>query len=138
MPLDEMGKSLNAAFRRGRARYRALLETSGPNLAPEVMGKAIGASTQTVYDRIKRGKLVAVSVADEWKLPAWQVRDRRLIPGFERTLTALGERSQVARFLFFEIPNIFLNEQSPRTALLTGEYEFVIRVVKADGEQMAR
>jgi putative toxin-antitoxin system antitoxin component (TIGR02293 family) len=109
----EIEDPMETALRLGLAEREAILRSAEPYLKAAEMARAIGTSTRAVYDRVRKGKLLAIKINHLWKLPAWQVKDGRLLPGLEDALAELGEDTDIAAVFFFESPNIFLDERTP-------------------------
>jgi hypothetical protein len=134
----EIEDPMETALRLGLAEREAILRSAEPYLKAAEMARAIGTSTRAVYDRVRKGKLLAIKINHLWKLPAWQVKDGRLLPGLEDALAELGEDTDIAAVFFFESPNIFLDERTPREALLAGQPELVLGAAQVFDKQGAR
>ena len=109
-------------MRLGLAEREAILRSAGPYLTPAKMARTIGISTAAIYDRTRKGKLLATKIKYSRRLSAWQVKHGRLLPGLEDALVAWARRD-FPRVFSFESPNIFLDERTPRGALLAGQPE---------------
>jgi len=122
----------------GMEEREKILESSGPYLSLEEAGKALGVTKQAAHSKIAKGTLLGIKIKDEWRLPAWQLRDGEIIGGLAEVLNVLNGETALAKLGFFETPNIYLGEQTPKEVLLQGQVDAVLKAALAFGEQGAR
>jgi hypothetical protein len=122
----------------GLAEREAILKSSGPYLSLEEAGKALGISKQAAHGKLTKGKLLGIMIKDQWKLPAWQFRDSGVVDGLEEILGALNAESALGKLTFFETPNIYLDERTPKEALLKRQSALVLSTAASFGQQGAR
>lgn len=115
-----------------------ILKSSGPYLSLEELGKVLGVSKQAAHNKVTKGALLGIMIKDQWRLPAWQIKDGEILPGLAAVLNVLSHETALAKLAFFETPNIYLHEQTPRQTLLQGKADRVLKAALNFGEQGAR
>jgi len=68
----------------------ALAELVGEVLSSEQVAGRLGQSRQNVNDLTKRGRLLGLRHGSRWKYPAFQFRDREILPGLPNVLQSIG------------------------------------------------
>jgi hypothetical protein len=132
---------LAGAFLRGVAARDELLADEGGALTAEQASRVLRLQRQTVDNRRKAGRLLALWVGRRGYLyPAWQfTTSGRVLDGLEATLAELRE-NQIDSWLiltFFLRPHPGLQGRPPLQALRSGEVIPVRRLAASFGEQGA-
>ena len=114
------------------ASRHALLGGAVP--ASEV-ARLLGVSRQTVYERARKGTLLAVEEGDARRFPAWQFDPegpRGIVAGLPDVLRALPV-SSYARALWLMRPNPTFEGRTPLETLKAGERERVLSLAASVG-----
>jgi hypothetical protein len=132
---------LAASLMRGVERRRQLLAMEEGTASGQEFADALGISRQAIDKRRRAGDLLAVPTGSgDWRYPLWQLKEGRVLPGFEEVMVALGELSPWSRMDFFLSPNERLGGRRPLDVLRKGdreEVDLVIQSARAEGEQGA-
>lgn len=132
---------LAASLMRGVERRRQLLAMEDGTASGQELADALGISRQAVDKRRRAGDLLAVPTGSgDWRYPWWQLKEGKVLPGFEEVMAALGQLSPWSRMDFFLSPDERLSGRRPLDALRKGEkgeVDFVIQSARAEGEQGA-
>jgi len=132
---------LAASLMRGVERRRQLLAMEEGTASGQEIAEALGISRQAVDKRRRAGDLLAVpSGSGDWRYPWWQLKEGKVLPGFEKIMAALGGASPWLRMDFFLSPDERLDGRRPLDALRSGgkgEIELVLQSARAEGEQGA-
>ena len=122
---------------RGALAKRKLLQMDGGVLSPSSAAALLGISRQAVGQRRAAGRLLGIEGPRGYLYPAWQFKDRSMLPGFEETLRALrGEDAWSILTFFLELDAAAGNER-PLDLLRTGGLDAAARAAELYGEQAA-
>ncbi|MPZ30182.1 MAG: hypothetical protein GEV13_04150 [Rhodospirillales bacterium] len=132
---------LAASLMRGVERRRQLLAMEDGTASGQEFADALGISRQAVDKRRRAGDLLAIPTGSgDWRYPWWQLKEGKVLPGFEDVMAALGGLSPWACMDFFLSPDERLSGRRPLDALRKGdkgEVDFVMQSARAEGEQGA-
>ncbi len=132
---------LAASLMRGVERRRQLLAMEEGTASGQEIADALGISRQAVDKRRRAGDLLAIPTGSgDWRYPWWQLKEGRVLPGFEEVMGALGELSPWSRMDFFLSTDDRLGGRRPLDALRKGdrgEIDLVLQSARAEGEQGA-
>lgn len=130
---------LRAARLRGIEARDELLKAEGGPLKGEEVAKLLGCTRQSVDDRRREGKLLAVELGRRGFLyPFWQFADVGLLAGMDRILPLLKDFPPLAQMRFFLSGNHQLGGKRPLDLLRQGEIDAVEQAAASFGEQGAR
>lgn len=119
------------------ARHR-LLELGGGVYTAEQMAETIGITRQSVDNRRKRGKLLAVSFGRRGNFyPVWQVHEGRVLKDLDLVLAALSDHDPWSQMAFMLNPNTWLDDATPLDQLRRGLASAVQDAAGVYGEQVA-
>jgi hypothetical protein len=136
--LTQSTQPLAASLMRGVERRRQLLAMEEGTASGQEFAEALGISRQAVDKRRRAGDLLAVpNGSGDWRYPWWQLQEGKVLPNFEKVMTALGELSPWARMDFLLSPDERLGGRRPLDALRKGEIDAVLQSARAEGEQGA-
>lgn len=126
---------LAAAFARGAAAKRELVQQAGGLLSAEQMGVALGGiSRQAVDKRRRAGQLLAMQVAGDWRYPAVQVdADGRVPAGLPQVLKSMADSGPWVILDFLLSPDSVLDGLTPLEAVRRGGVHaaWVARMLRA-------
>lgn len=129
---------LASARIRGIAARGELLRQEGPPLTVDQVAGILHITRQAVDKRRRAKQLLAIRTGRRGYLyPSWQLDDKGVLDGFERSLKALDSDDPWAQAAFFLHGNIYLDGMSPLTALRQGKIEAVLRAAAAYGQHGA-
>ena len=129
---------LAAARLRGLQVRERLLVAEGGVLTAEEAGAILGVTRQAIDNRRKRGSLLAVQLGRRgYRYPAWQFTADGVLPGLDRTLTALDGDGPWIQLAFLLNDNAWLDGRRPLDALRQGEVEAAVAAASQYGEQSA-
>lgn len=114
-----------AALKKGREGFDTLLEAEGGTLSVDDVATRLATSRQTVYQRLRKGRLLAVPGRRGVVFPAWQFVEGEVISGLD---VVLGEMEGVAPGMvvqFFLSAQDRLGGQRPLDALRAGKVDLV-------------
>jgi len=127
-----------AARVRGVIARQELLSMEGGMYRGEELARELGLSRQAVDNRRRTGKLLALTRGRRgFVYPAWQVREGRVLEGFDLVLAALSDHDPWSQLSFMLTPNTWLQDESPLDVLRRGEVEPVLEAASVFGEQVA-
>ena len=126
---DELEAALRDARARGEARAAEVL--AGPDmLGADDFAKLIGATRETVRQKLKRGEILGLQGAKRGvRYPAWQVtRNGGLLPGLPTLFELLDSPWAVFRFLIQ--PSPALGGEAPKDGLRGGKVAEVLELAE--------
>jgi hypothetical protein len=130
---------LRAARLRGLKARDELLQAEGGMLKGEEVARLLGCTRQSVDDRRREGKLLAVELGRRGFLyPFWQITDVGLLAGMDRILPLLKDAPPLAQMRFFLSGNHQCGGQRPLDLLRQGNVGAVEQAASSFGEQGAR
>lgn len=103
---------------------------SGQDLA-----RAIGTTRQTIHNRMKQGKLLAILDGGHYRFPIWQLDPKGpdgVLEGLPEILRAL-QVSEFAKLSWLQNPNPVFDSSTPVEMLKRGEWERVLLEAPAVG-----
>jgi hypothetical protein len=122
---------------RGEASKLELLDGAGPLLTPAEVAEALGKTKQAVHKRLRSGSLFGMMNKGEFRIPAWQIREREVVPGIAQVLHNL-DTTQWGKMLFLHSESMQLGGRRPMDLILAGEINLVAQVAAAFGEEGAK
>jgi hypothetical protein len=122
---------------RGEASKLELLEEAGPLLTPSQVAGALGKTKQAVHKRLQSGSLFGLINKGEFRIPAWQIREREVVPGIAQVLKNL-DTTPWGKMLFLHSENMQLGDRRPADLILAGDIDLVAQVAASFGEQGAK
>lgn len=122
---------------RGEASKLELLEEAGPLLTPSEVAEALGKTKQAVHKRLQSGSLFGMINKGEFRIPAWQIREREVVPGIAQVLKNL-DTTPWGKMLFLHSENLQLGGRRPADLILAGDIDLVAQVAASFGEQGAK
>jgi hypothetical protein len=132
---------LAASLMRGVERRRQLLAMEDGTASGQELADALGISRQAVDKRRRAGALLAVPTGSgDWRYPWWQLKDGKVLRGFEEVMAVLDPLNPWTRMDFFLSPDERLGGRRPLDALRKGdrgELDLVLQSARAEGEQGA-
>lgn len=130
---------LRAARLRGLKARDELLQAEGGTLKGEEVARLLGCTRQSVDDRRREGKLLAVELGRRGFLyPFWQFTDVGQLAGMDRVLPLLKDHPPLAQMRFFLSGNHQLGGERPLDRLRQGDLGAVEQAAASFGEQGAR
>jgi hypothetical protein len=129
--------ALELARLRGEASKLELLDGAGPMLTPAEVAEALGKTKQAVHKRLQSGSLFGMMNKGEFRIPAWQIREREVVPGIAQVLHNL-DTTQWGKMLFLHSENMQLGGRRPMDLILAGEINLVAQVAASFGEEGAK
>lgn len=91
-------------------RFAERLNDLGGTCRASKAAEILGVSRQTINNRLKANKLLAVKAGGEFKFPLFQFDGNKLIAGFDEILELLGDISPVTKTSFLTAMFFFDNE----------------------------
>jgi hypothetical protein len=129
---------LTAALERGRRAKADMLAAEGGWLTGEVAAARLGISPETLAERARQNRVLAVSVArGVVGYPAWQFADGSTLPHLEEVLDLLREHSPWSKMIFFLNRDVYAEGQTPLSLLRRGQLDLVRRAACMYGEHGA-
>lgn len=129
---------LAAARLRGLHARAQLFEAEGGTLPVDEVAKILGITRQAVDKRRRAGRLLALQTGRRgYAYPLWQFTADGVLAGFEETLAALRHHDPWTQAAFFLSGNLYLDGESPLSALRRGHVSAVRRAAQAHGEEGA-
>lgn len=122
---------------RGEASKLELLEEAGPLLTPSEVAEALGKTKQAVHKRLQSGSLFGMINKGEFRIPAWQIREREVVPGIAQVLKNL-DTAPWGKMLFLHSENTQLGGRRPADLILAGDIDLVAQIAASFGEQGAK
>lgn len=129
--------ALEMARLRGEVSKLELLEEAGPMLTIGQVAEALGKTKQAVHKRLQSGSLFGIMSKGEFRIPAWQIREREVIPGIGKVINHL-DTTEWGKMLFLHSENMQLGGRKPMDLILAGDVDSVAAVASSFGEQGAR
>lgn len=103
--------------------------------APQV-AKLLGVSRQTLYNRRRAGRLLAVRLDNTLLFPGWQFDSEQpygVLHDFPRVIEALQHLPPLARYAWFTSPKPAFDNKTPVELLQKRQGDDVVRVARAAG-----
>jgi hypothetical protein len=129
--------ALEVARLRGEVSKLELLEAAGPMLTIGQVAEALGKTKQAVHKRLQSGSLFGIMSKGEFRIPAWQIREREVIPGIGKVINHL-DTTGWGKMLFLHSENMQLGGRRPMDLILAGDADSVAAVASSFGEQGAK
>jgi len=129
--------AMEMARLRGEASKLELLHDAAPMLSTGQIADALGISKQAVHKRLQSGSLFGIMSKGEFRIPAWQIREREVVPGISEVLKNL-ETTEWGKMLFFHSENMQLGGRRPMDLILAGDIKPVAEVAALFGEEGAK
>lgn len=92
-------------------RFTERLKALGGTCRATEAATLLGVKRQTVNNRLKANKLLAVQFGGEYKFPLFQFDGNRLVAGLEEILLILGDISAISKTSFLTATYFFANEK---------------------------
>jgi hypothetical protein len=135
---DDLDADLLAARARGALARRWLLTAEGGVASASELGRLLGLTRQSVDNRRKGGRLLALDSSKRGFLyPVWQIDGGQVLPGLEEVLRELRDFDPWMQTAFLLNPNSFLGDESPLAELRRGHLDAVLAAASVYGEQVA-
>lgn len=129
---------LAPAFIRGIEAARRLIDAHGGAWTAVQVAETLGISWQTVENRRRTGKLLAVSAGRHgYRYPVWQFDKSGVLPGFEDVLKSLSPHDEWMQVAFFVSKNQRLANRTPIETLKAGGLDAVLDAAAVYGEHGA-
>jgi hypothetical protein len=129
---------LAPAFIRGIEASRRLIDEHGGAVTAVQAGVILGISRQTVENRRRAGKLLAVSTGRHgYRYPVWQFDESGTLPGLGDVLRVLAPHDEWMQVAFFVAKNQRLADRTPVESLRAGKLDAVIDAAVVYGEHGA-
>lgn len=128
---------LAEAMARGAAVEEELLREAGGALGVRKVARALGVSRQAVDKRRRRGTLLAVPAAGEYRYPACQFTEDGVLAGLAEVLASFQVDDPWTRLSVLLAPALALDGRSALDALRAGDAAGAAAVARAFGEQGA-
>ena len=122
---------------RGEISKLELLDEAGPMLTPDEVAAALGKTKQAVHKKLQSGSLFGIINEGEFKIPSWQIRERKMVPGIARVLQNL-DTTPWGKMLFLHTENMQLGGRRPVDLILAGDITRVVQVAATFGEEGAK
>ena len=89
-----------ARLNEGAIKFSEQLKALGGTCRASQAAKILGVKRQTINNRLKANKLLAVKVGGEYRLPIFQFDGNQLIDGLDEILVLLGDMSSITKISF--------------------------------------
>jgi len=133
----ETRNAFQMARLRGEISKLELLDEAGPMLTLGEAAEALSVSKQAVHKRLQSGSLFGIKAKREIRIPAWQIREREVVPGIAKVLNNLAT-TDWGKMLFLHSENMQLEGRKPMDLILKGDSASVVEVAALFGEQGAK
>lgn len=115
--------------------YEYRQELLADAVSSQDLARAIGTTRQTVHNRMKQGKLLAVLDGGQYRFPIWQLDPKGpdgVLAGLPEVLKAL-QVSEFAKLSWLRNSNLVFDGSTPVEMLKRGEWERVLLEAPAVG-----
>jgi len=120
-----------------RAREHLLAAEGGAYTSAQT-ATALGITRQTVDNRRRHGRLLAVTLGRRgYRYPGWQIDRGNALAGLDRVLAELRGLDPWTQLAFMLNPNTWLDDQTPLAELRRGHVERVRDAASVFGEHVA-
>jgi hypothetical protein len=133
----ETNHALEVARLRGEVSKLELLGEAGPMLTIGQAAETLGKTKQAVHKRLQSGSLFGIMSKGEFRIPAWQIREREVVPGIGKVINHL-DTTEWGKMLFLHSENMQLGGRKPMDLILAGDVDSVAAVASSFGEQGAK
>jgi HSP20 family protein len=136
----ETNNAVQMARLRGEVSKLELLDEVGPMLTLGEVADALNVSKQAVHKRLQSGSLFGIKAKGEIRIPAWQIREKAVVPGIAKVLNNL-DTTDWGKVLFLHSENMQLEGRKPMDLILEGRETGIDRVAEVAalfGEQGAK
>ena len=113
-----------------------LLAEEGGALSAHQFAKALGVSLSSVQKFREHRTIIAVpNGVRTFRYPAWQIHNRRILPGLAETIKALGDLEPLGICTYFLTPAEAFDDKRPLDLLRAGNVEKVIPHARHHGDR---
>ena len=102
-------------------------------LSADATARRLGITCEIVDERRRVGTLLAISEGSDWWYPACQFRQGEVVPGLTKVIRGLAAAGPWGMLDFLLAPNTVLAGRTPLQALLAGDRNAVLRLVRMGG-----